>query len=106
MHRRASTLRYLVAPLLTVGAILLTGSLVASIWGGGGSFRWMFVHGASGPLAGMLLYEGHLNAGDTLLAAMSLTCMAARVRYPNGWILALSLCAAVAWPLIGWAAGV
>lgn len=106
MPKRGNALKHLVAPLLTFGVILLAGSIFASVWKGRGGFQWMLVHGASGPLAGILLHGGKLNAGDVLVALIVVTAIAAQARYANGWTLASSLLASVVWPLIGWGAGV
>jgi hypothetical protein len=86
--------------------VVLSGSAFAGIFGGWGGFRWMLLHGASGPLVMQTLYWSPLDVEAVLSTAVAASAVFAFVQRGKGWNLAWSLLVAIAWPLLGWSAGI
>src|SRR6266511_2951219 len=61
------------APLSIFCLVLLSGSVFSGMFGGWGGFRWMLVHGASGPFVFTILDGKSPHIGDMLLAAVALS---------------------------------
>ena len=85
---------------------LLSCAAIAALSGGADGFRWILQHGATGPLAVVVLYDGELNAGNIPIALVLLIgafgCVASKAR----WLIPLSVVSAIGWVMIGMGVGV